>query len=405
MEIRPGTHLSYCTNIHPGLGEAEVRKNLSKVLPSLKRRLAPQQHFGVGLRLAAEAAYELAKSTEKLKLWQDWLESEGLYVFTVNGFPYGPFHGQQVKEGVHRPDWTTPERYHYTANLAEVVAELAPRGLEPGISTSPLSYKFWHRDAQRKHEVRKACARNMGRLVKVFLRLEEEKGVLVHLDLEPEPDGFLETGQETIAFFEADLLHDGAQLAAQETGLSLAECQEKMLRYFRVCYDVCHFSVAYDDHQQAIRAFEQKGIGIGKIQISAALKLGFDLAPAEMEKALDQLAEFEEPVYLHQTWAYDRRGNLKKFPDLGDALSLAYSNDWREWRTHYHVPIFMEHYGLLNSTQEGIREVLDYWKTHPFTPHLEVETYTWGVLPEGLQLSLEENLARELEWVQVYLKQ
>ena len=44
----------------------------------------------------------------------------GLYVFTINGFPYGPFHGQPVKAAVYRPDWREAERGRYTADLAEL---------------------------------------------------------------------------------------------------------------------------------------------------------------------------------------------------------------------------------------------------------------------------------------------
>jgi hypothetical protein len=112
---------------------------------------------------------------------------------------------------------------------------------------------------------------------------------------------------------------------------------------------------------------------------------------------LDEFAKFDEPTYLHQVIARHKDGKLIRYPDLADALTL--KDDAAEWRAHFHVPIFLAQFGLLSSTQDDIIEVLAMWKELPFTNHLEVETYTWGVLPPELKIPMASSISRELAWV------
>ena len=52
------------------------------------------------------------------------------------------------------------------------------------------------------------------------------------------------------------------------------------------------------------------------------------------------------------------------------------------------------------STQSFIRDVLAIHRESPVSSHLEVETYTWDVLPEPFRSgSVDEAVARELAWV------
>src|SRR3954452_432273 len=84
-------HLSYCTNIHPGESWPEVRANLDRYLVPVRERVAADRPFGVGLRLSAESARALA-TPHALDELRGFLAAHDLYVFTINGFPYGPFH-------------------------------------------------------------------------------------------------------------------------------------------------------------------------------------------------------------------------------------------------------------------------------------------------------------------------
>ena len=135
-------HLTYCTNIHPGNGWSEVYGNLQRYASPLKARLAPSGAFGIGLRLSGRESSELLQD-DSLQQFQAFLQEHGLYVFTLNGFPYGPFHQQPVKAQVHAPDWRDEERVRYTLRLIEILAFLLPDQLDGSISTSPLSYKAW----------------------------------------------------------------------------------------------------------------------------------------------------------------------------------------------------------------------------------------------------------------------
>ena len=142
MEVGREFHLTYCTNIHPGESWSDVKKSLNQYLLEVKANVSPDHPFGVGLRLSNQAALELLES-DQLDQFKNWLQKNGLYVFTLNGFPYGSFHGSVVKDNVHKPDWTTDERVEYTKQLFQILSSLVPDYTDGGISTSPLSYKHW----------------------------------------------------------------------------------------------------------------------------------------------------------------------------------------------------------------------------------------------------------------------
>jgi hypothetical protein len=137
-----GSHLGYCTNIHPGESWDEIRANLGRYVPEVKRRVSPDAPFGLGLRLSCLAARQLA-GPESLAEFADFLRRESLYVFTINGFPYGPFHGTRVKEDVYLPDWRDEERLEYTNLLADLLAQWVPAGTASGgsISTVPGAFR------------------------------------------------------------------------------------------------------------------------------------------------------------------------------------------------------------------------------------------------------------------------
>src|SRR5690606_23134278 len=108
---------------------------------------------------------------------------------------------------------------------------------------------------------------------------------------------------------------------------------------------------------------------------------------------------FDEPTYLHQVLAKQKSGTVHRFRDLPDAQDALLDPETVEWRSHFHVPIFLENLGRLQSTQSDIRNVLAIQQENLLTRHLEVETYTWGVLPPDLQLPIADSISRELQWV------
>ena len=140
MKLSDGLHLAYCTNVHRGENWAETFAALERHVLPVRRRVAPGQSYAIGLRLGQRAAVELAQPATLLA-FQRWLAQHDCYVFTINGFPYGSFHGTRVKEQVYAPDWSTPERVAYTLQLFELLTQLAPPGAACSVSTVPASFK------------------------------------------------------------------------------------------------------------------------------------------------------------------------------------------------------------------------------------------------------------------------
>ncbi|MCL6754583.1 metabolite traffic protein EboE [Nostoc sp. CCCryo 231-06] len=392
-------HLTYCSNIHPGESWLEVSANLEKYVLNLKSRLSPTAPFGIGLRLADAAAKELLQNNN-LAQFQVWLSQEDLYVFTLNGFPYGGFHRQVVKDQVYAPDWSTQERVDYTLNLVQILATLLPEGLDGGISTLPLSYKpWWEKDQATFDTVMKKSCLNIASVVVEMIRICEQTGKILHIDLEPEPDGLIENTSEVIDFYQNWLLPIGGNYLSEKLNIEQSLAETKLLEHVRVCYDTCHFSVEYEEPQSVFALFHSAGIKIGKIQISAAIKVKI---PADVEKRsliVERLRPFAESTYLHQVIERRIDGTLHHYPDLITALPHLEQSLAEEWRTHFHVPIFIHDYQILQSTQDDIATVLHLLNTNNACSHLEIETYTWDVLPAEMKIDLLTSIQREYEWV------
>jgi sugar phosphate isomerase/epimerase len=385
-------HLTYCTNIHAGESWPEVRAALTKHLPEVKRQVAPERPFGVGLRLSAVAAEALGERAGMDQLKALLAASNG-YVFTINGFPYGPFHGRQVKEAVYQPDWRHQERVAYSNLLADLLVELLPgdRALEGSISTVPGTFKPLA-DAPGAIE---QIARNLIRHAAHLVQIERDTGRTIALALEPEPYCFLETIAETVRFFEQHLFARAAVAQLVEhTGASRSDAEAALRRHLGICYDICHAAVEFEDPAGSLEALRGAGIAIPKLQLSAALRI-----PEVGPETADQLRPFDEPVYLHQV-VERRDGRLTRHLDLPDALAAIAQSAGAEWRVHFHVPVFLAELKDFSTTQAFLREILALHRREPISAHLEVETYTWDVLPERYrQVDVASAIARELAWV------
>jgi len=396
MRIKDKYHLTYCTNIHAGGDWEETFASLKENLPKIKKSVSPSEVFGLGLRLGNTASLELDNG--QLQGFKDWLAENDCYVFTMNGFPYGNFHGEPVKDQVHVPDWTTNERLEYTLRLFKQLDFLAPEGMECGISTSPVSYKHWFDTKAEKEQAFTQGATNMVRVALELYQIEKALGRYMHLDVEPEPDGFLENTQEVLDYFNAYLIPEAIK-AFEQFKLSASKVEELLKRYITVCYDVCHFALAYEEPNLTFKKFKAADITVGKIQVSAALKIIYN---SDKEDELwNTLAQFNEPVYLHQVTEMVN-GAVKTYNDL--PIVLEKKAPFEELRSHFHVPIFLKDYGLLQSTQDQIVKVLEYLEEHFVSNHIEVETYTWDVLPDKLKAPITESIARELDWMKSRLK-
>jgi sugar phosphate isomerase/epimerase len=397
VNLGAGVHLTYCSNIHPGESWAEVRANFDRHVRAVRDRLMPHGDFGIGLRLSARAAAELSQPAV-LAEFQDFLRRSRMYVFTINGFPYGTFHGARVKEQVYLPDWRDDERLRYTNQLADLLAALLPDdpALEGSVSTVPGAFKPALGGPQDVALMVEMLLRHVAHLV----ALRSRTGRLIALALEPEPCCFLETIDEVIAFFERDLHGSaGLQRLMELTGLARASAERALHDHIGVCLDLCHAAVEFEDAAACVRRLDEAGIRVHKMQISAGLRL-----PTLDRAALAALERFGDPVYLHQVVQRGPDG-LTRFADLPEAFAaLQGATAGREWRVHFHVPIFLDRLAPFASTQSFIREVLAIHRARPVSAHLEVETYTWSVLPEPFcSGTVDEAVARELAWVRTEL--
>lgn len=380
--------LTYCTNVHPGESLAEVRALLREHVVAVKRAVAPSQPFGVGLRLAAAAAEDLQQPGE-LERFREELSELGLYCFTLNGFPYGAFHGTHVKEAVYLPDWRAPARLRYTQQLALVLAELLPQGVSGSISTVPGCFK----PSASIHDAEGQITRALIDMVAMLVDLARSRGRHIALALEPEPECMLETTEDALRFFEERLLgREALARLVDVADIEPREAERALRRHLGICLDTCHAAVEFEAPLEAYRRLIGAGIAVPKVQLSAGLRV-----PEPTPEALEALGAFAEGVYLHQT-VVQAPTALARYVDLPDALAAAPRDG--EWRVHFHVPLFLRELGHFQSTQDGLLPLLDELARVPSCPHLEVETYTWDVLPEAYRrLPLHEAIARELRFV------
>jgi len=393
--VRIGSsHLSYCTNIHPGESWDEIRGNLTRYLPQVKRRVSPAAPFGVGLRLSAVAARSLSEP-DVLAEFAGFLRQHDLYVFTINGFPYGPFHGTRVKEDVYLPDWREEARLEYTNALADLLAALLPSGGDHwgSISTVPGAFKLNADSPQSVAQIADLLIRHVAHL----RSLEKRTGRTIVLALEPEPCCLLETVAETVAFFRDHLYSQrAAATLASLAGIDVHEAEGALHRHLGACLDLCHAAVEFEDPADCLDALSVAGIPIAKIQVTAGLRIA-RVTP----DAVAGLQRFDDGVYLHQV-VERHMGALQRYVDIDAACA---SDRWRagncEWRVHFHVPVYVEDLDGFSSTQPFVRAALALHRQQPRTPHLEVETYTWSVLPaHARDVPIDEAIARELQWVQ-----
>jgi hypothetical protein len=387
--LGPNTTLGYCTNVHAGASFEEMRSNLLQYAVPVKQRVSPDDPMGVGLWLSSDAARYAINHQPALAELKSWMQGLGLGVYTVNGFPYGNFHQPVVKTKVYQPDWTTDERYEYTLTLAKVLAELLPDDVNEGsISTLPLGWPAHSgRTESDLHRIKSLSAGRLHDLVHELARLELDTGKHIHIDLEPEPGCILDTSTDVVDFFKQYLLDSPDDVSIRG--------------YLRVCHDVCHSAVMFEPQMQAVRAYREARIEIGKVQLSSAVRVPFDeMSFDERGEALTHLKSFQEDRYMHQTCVRGEDGEVQYFDDLPEAIEACDNTPTGEWRVHFHVPVYLERFGPIRTTQSDITDFIRAVGGDEELHHYEVETYAWNVLPHELKREqLADGIADELNWV------
>ena len=391
-------HLTYSTLVHPADTWDQLWTSLTTFLPKVKARVSPSAPFGVCIRLAAPTASVLVENrTERTKL-KRFLADNDLYVYTVNAFPYGAFKDTVVKEQVYEPDWRTEERTQYTINVADILSDIAGEHVAPSIQTAPLGFK----PNVTGPDVIASYTEHVMRVAAHLIQVEARTGRTVTLAIEPEPHCFLETTDETIAYF-TDHLYSGAAATrlAQLAAIPISEAHGALRRHVGIVFDIGHQAVGFEDIPVSLQKLVDAGIPIFKLQEVAAMHI-----PQVTQESVDALAQYAKSVYLTQT-VEKKDGRLTKFLNLEDAFAAWNADPGpREWRTHFHVPVFLEDLGVFRTTRFALEQALKVHKATPLSRQLEIETYTWDVLPAHLKTGdIVDYVCREIEWVRGQLLQ
>jgi hypothetical protein len=385
-------HLTYSTLVHQTDNWDQLWASVNTYLPAVKARVAPDQRFGVCLRTSAPSAAALSADAGKRAALKQFFADQDLYLYTANAFVYGVFKKQVIKEEVYEPDWQTPERRDYTKQVATLLAELAPEGINPSIQSAPLGFK----PKVTGDDVVEAYTSNVIDVVAHLVDLKKRTGKTVTLGLEPEPRCYLETTDETIVYFKNHLFSGRtAQRLARVTSLNEADAAQAMRDYTGVVFDIGHQSVGYEDIPVSLQKLVDNGVQIVKLQEAASMYI-----PNVTQQTVDALQSFAKTIYLSQT-CQKKDGEQTWFLNLEDAFADWYKNPGpREWRTHFHVPVFLNDLGAFGTTRFALEQALAFHKKTPLSTHLEIETYTWDVLPDHLKTGdIVEYVTREIDWV------
>ncbi|MEY4933484.1 MAG: hypothetical protein RLZZ403_1804 [Pseudomonadota bacterium] len=394
MDLGKYGHLTYSTLVHPGDTWPEMWNSLTTYVPQVKKRFCPDKPFGVSLRLSNASADALVSSPAERAKLKSFLTDNDLYLYTVNAFPFGPFKNQIVKEQVYEPDWRGEERARYTMHVADILADVGAINVNPSIQSPPLGFK----PRVTGPDVVEAYAANIRRLAVHLHRLRERTGRTVTLAVEPEPACFLETTDETVDFFTRVLRSEKSLTAlGRDLGTNAEEARTILRRHIGTVYDICHQAVEYEDISVSLQKLVDNDIPVFKLQEAAAMQVP-NVTPA----AVAELRKWADSVYLTQT-IEKKDGKLNRFLNLEDAIA-AYEKDpggEREWRIHFHVPVFLESLGEhFKTTRFAIAEALAFHRKNPLSAQLEIETYTWDVLPSHLKTGdIVDYVTLELEWV------
>lgn len=365
----PREAIAYCTNVHPGETLAEIEQALRHSALPLRRRFADER-FPLGLRLGERAVRDFLEDPAAKESFLALLDEGRFSIETMNVFPQGTFHSDGTKEKVYLPDWTHRERLRYTLDAARVLAEILPSDRTRGtLSTVPLGFR---RSLAGRED---AAAALLLEAADGLAALEIETGRRLVLCLEPEPECLLETTAEVCSFFEDHLLR-----RAEARGEGAAD---RARRHVGVCYDVCHAAVCFEEPSYDFLRLRGAGIEVAKVQLSCALELP---RPTQNAEGVERLRAFQEPRFLHQVQAIGPDRERLRWLDLPDFLRDFDSGAVPELdcvRCHFHVPLHLPDTWPLATTVEKLHETFTALQGFEEQPHLEVETYTFEVLPRA----------------------
>ena len=364
-------HLTYCQNVHPAENWQQGFDAIKQNVPTIKSQVSPNKSFGIGMRISDFASREI--NDNKLAEFKEYLDCNDLYVFTINAFPYANFSQPPVKKKVYLPTWAEKKRADYTVKVAEILSKIMPATDEivGSISTVPLGYKSLRNQA----EFLGSCAANIENVAKKLRDIFEQTGQKIKLAIEPEPDCVIETTAEAISFFDKYI-------------------NESWIRDFiGICFDTSHQTVEFEDISQSLAELISAEIQIPKVQMSSA----FDFTGSK--ENIELVSKFVDPVFLHQVKVLQNKSAIVSYEDLDVAIKNHKQAFEENWRVHFHVPVFSEKIGQLNTTRNLLLGEFSKLAQSGVCNHFEIETYTWGILANQNQNQIQQGIVNEYRWV------
>lgn len=374
--------LSYCTNVHSGQSVEEVVSGISEYTAGVRQQI--DRPMAAGLWLARDVVTELHQSEAQLERLAQTLWQHDLSCYTLNAFPYGNFHSDRVKEQVYLPDWASKDRVQYTKDCAKLLAAMLPEGAEGSISTVPLGGRM----NPTGPEFHATCLHHLVQMGRFLKDLHRETGRCIRLAVEPEPMCEMSSiPDDTVPLFRT--------LFEMADALS---CEDTVREYIGLCFDVCHQAVLFEQIPRSIDQVIDAGIRINKVHITNAVEL---IRPAENAAGREVLQTFVEPRYLHQTYAKTSSGKILSRTDLlTEDIQKSPADEFLQaeaWRVHFHVPVYADELGPLRTTRADLQAALRRVAMMEYAPHLEVETYTWPVMPDATeQNGLVDQISQEI---------
>ena len=164
-----------------------------------------------------------------------------------------------------------------------------------------------------------------------------------------------------------------------------------------VNYDCCHLAIENEKADEGLSSIKQNGIRLSKIHLSSALsvkpKSGNSIHSGKLRGRS-----------IFTSGHSDKNEEVVcRIKDLDEALLRAKEPGFKrgdEWRIHFHVPLHSSPSELLQDTKFQVFETMDWLaQNKSVCNHLEMETYTWEVLPPNLRDdSVIDQVAKEYKW-------
>ena len=195
-------HLSYSTLVHPGDTWAEMRESLEPYLPAVKRRVSPDAPFGVSLRISAASADTLTEDPAQRAGLTAFLAAAGPLRLHRQRLPLRAVQGRlgdgaRLRARLDHATTASPTPARSPTSWPRSRRRSAPASRPRRWPSGPTSSTTAYVDR---------FTTQLFRVVAHLVALEARTGRRVKLALEPEPACYLETTDETIAYFR-DRMH------------------------------------------------------------------------------------------------------------------------------------------------------------------------------------------------------